>query len=124
MNSKKIPAPVLTTIFGAKGDLTRRKLIPALYNLYIGNHLPAKFAIFCVDYLATDIRAFKDDLLAGVNEFSRNGSTEKKKWLAFAAKLFNIQGDFQETGTFSDLKKTAADFDKQNGKRSTRVFYF
>jgi glucose-6-phosphate 1-dehydrogenase len=77
MISKKITTPVLITIFGAKGDLTRRKLIPALYNLNTGNHLPEIFTIYCVDYLATDEKVFKDDLLAGVNQFSRTGVAEK-----------------------------------------------
>ena len=114
----------MITIFGAKGDLTRRKLIPALYNLYTGNHLPETFAIYCVDFLATDEKVFKDDLLAGINQFSRNGIAEKIQWKEFAAKLYYLQGDFQEAGTFSSLKKRADDFDKQNGQRSARVFYF
>ena len=59
MNIKSKPIPVLITIFGAKGDLTRRKLIPALYNLFIGNHLPSLFAIYCIDYLATAETDFK-----------------------------------------------------------------
>ena len=124
MSGKKIQRPVLITIFGAKGDLTRRKLIPALFNLFTGHHLHEIFAIYCVDFVATAEGVFKDDLLAGVNEFSRNGIAEKKKWVEFAAKLFYIQGDFQETTTFSDLKKKADDFDKQNGQRGIRVFYF
>ena len=82
MTPKAHPAAI--TIFGAKGDLTRRKLIPALYNLYTDNHLPAAFAIYCVDFLAVEAAAFKNDLLEGVNEFSRNGRAEAKKWEEFA----------------------------------------
>jgi len=59
--------PAAITIFGAKGDLTKRKLIPALYNLYADNHLPPAFAIYCVDFLAVDETAFKNDLLEGIN---------------------------------------------------------
>ena len=124
MKKKKIPPPVLITIFGAKGDLTRRKLIPALYNLYTGNHLPEIFAIYCVDFLESDETDFKNDLLAGINEFSRNGIAEKIKWKEFAAKLFYIQGDFQEEDTFLNLKQSADDFDKQKGQKCSRIFYF
>jgi len=124
MNQKKIKLPVLITIFGAKGDLTRRKLIPALYNLFISNYLPPVFAIYCVDYLATDETAFKNDLLAGINEFSRNGIAEENKWKEFAAKLFYIQGDFQDAATFLGLKKSTQNFDKQNKQRGSRIFYF
>ena len=124
MATKSKPIPVLITIFGAKGDLTRRKLIPALYNLFIENHLPSLFVIFCIDYLATAETEFKKDLLAGVNEFSRSGKAEETKWNEFAAKLFYIQGDFQKAKTFSILRDAADDFDKKNKLRGTRLFYF
>ena len=80
MKEKKVPIPALITIFGAKGDLTRRKLIPALYNLYTANHLPQTFAIYCIDYLASDLKDFKCELLAGINLFSRNGKAQQKQW--------------------------------------------
>jgi glucose-6-phosphate 1-dehydrogenase len=124
MATKSKPLPVLITIFGAKGDLTRRKLIPALYNLFIGNHLPAIFAIYCIDYLATAETDFKKDLLAGLNEFSRSGIAEETKWSEFSAKLFYIQGDFQKAKTFTILNDAANNFDKLNKQRGTRLFYF
>ena len=66
MKEKKVPIPALINIFGTKGDLTRRKLVPALYHLYIANHLPQTFAIYCIDYLASDVKDFKGELLAGI----------------------------------------------------------
>src|SRR6187431_2805618 len=124
MKQKKLPPPVLITIFGAKGDLTRRKLIPALYNLYTGGHLPRIFAIYCVDYLESDETDFKNNLLAGINEFSRNGIAEEIKWKEFAAKLFYIQGDLQVDDTFLNLKQSAVYFEKQIGQKCSRIFYF
>ena len=124
MNSKKNHLPALIVIFGAKGDLTRRKLIPALYNLYADKHLPEIFTIYCVDYVVNEETFFKNDLLKGINEFSRNGIAEEIKWNEFASKLFYIQGDFHEAGTFSSLKEKANNFDNQNGQRTTRIFYF
>lgn len=116
--------PAAITIFGAKGDLTKRKLIPALYNLYTGNHLPALFTIYCVDYLPDDEAEFKKELLAGINEFSRNGMADEQKWNEFAAKLFYIQGDFLKAATYSDLKERLDAFEKQNKEKGTRMFYF
>lgn len=124
MVQKKPQPPVSITIFGAKGDLTRRKLIPALYNLYISDHLPPVFSIYCIDFLAIEEELFKADLLAGVNEFSRTGVAEPVKWNEFAARLFYVQGDFQEAGTFLRLKERIEGFDKQNSVRTSRVFYF
>src|ERR1700685_3806417 len=107
MNKKKVLPPVLFTIFGAKGDLTRRKLIPALYNLFTGAHLPSIFSIYCIDFLTTDENVFKNDLLAGINEFSRNGVAEESKWKEFTARLFYIQGDFQDPKMYGVLKTSA-----------------
>src|SRR5450432_2446543 len=121
---EKIIYPVAITIFGAKGDLTHRKLIPALYNLFIGDHLPPGFVIFCVDYLAVNDGDFKKDLLAGINEFSRSGRADEKKWNEFSGKLFYIQGDFLKIETFSSLKQKLDCFDKQNKKRGIRLFYY
>ena len=124
MNEKKVPLPALITIFGAKGDLTRRKLVPALYNLYTANHLPQTFGIYCIDYLESDENEFKNELLAGINEFSRNGAAQQKQWEQFSAKIFYIRGDFQKTETFGKLKERAASFDMQNKQRGIRLFYF
>ncbi|PSL46709.1 glucose-6-phosphate 1-dehydrogenase [Chitinophaga niastensis] len=121
-NGKVYPAAI--TIFGAKGDLTKRKLIPALYNLFTDNHLPPVFTIYCVDYLEVDEVAFKDDLLAGINEFSRNGIADEKKWNDFAARLSYIQGDFLKADTYLCLKGKLDAFEKQNKQNSTRIFYF
>ncbi|CAL1517131.1 glucose-6-phosphate dehydrogenase [Chitinophaga sp. MM2321] len=121
-NGKTYPAAI--TIFGAKGDLTRRKLIPALYNLYIGDHLPPVFCIYCVDYLAADQDAFRKELLDGVNEFSRSGKADPKKWAAFAAQVFYLQGDFMKASTYSTLKDQLEAFEAASGQRGTRLFYF
>ncbi len=124
INKKKPTVPVLFTIFGAKGDLTKRKLIPALYNLFIGGHLPGIFSIYCIDYLTADEISFKHDLLEGINEFSRNGIAEETKWKEFSSKIIYSQGDFQKDETFGILKEKADDFDKQNKIRAKRIFYF
>src|SRR5882757_6913755 len=95
--------PAAITIFGAKGDLTKRKLIPALYNLYADSHLPEVFSIYCVDFLAVDMMAFKNDLLEGINAFSRSGKADAAKWDKFAANITYIQGDFNKRETFTAL---------------------
>src|SRR5436190_2244319 len=112
------------TIFGAKGDLTRRKLIPAFYNLFLGNHLPAISTIICVDFMAIDENEFKNDLLLGVNEFSRSGKADSHTWSAFAARLQYIMGDFKKEETFINLKAKLDVFDANNKIRGIRMFYF
>jgi glucose-6-phosphate 1-dehydrogenase len=119
---KSNPASII--IFGAKGDLTHRKLIPAIYNLYIANRLPSSFSLVCVDFLPASDEDFRNYLLGGVNEFSRNGKADEKKWNEFSARIFYIQGDFLKLDTFVGLKKKLDSSDKENKQRGTRLFYY
>jgi len=121
--SRKI-YPSAITIFGAKGDLTKRKLIPALYNLYADNHLPPIFSIFCVDFLSVDETEFRNDLLEGVNEFSRNGKADAEKWASFSARINYIQGDFMKEETYTTLKDKIKNFEEREQQRGVRMFYF
>jgi glucose-6-phosphate 1-dehydrogenase len=123
MKEKKLNSAAIT-IFGAKGDLTHRKLIPAIYNLYIGNHLPPLFILICVDFLPASDEEFKKYLLEGVNEFSRSGKAEEKKWNEFTGKISYVQGDFTKTDTFVAVGKKIDSFDKENKQRATRMFYY
>jgi len=116
--------PAAITIFGAKGDLTHRKLIPALYNLFIDGHLPVSFSIFCVDFLPVRDDVYKNELLGGVNEFSRSGKADETTWREFSNSVFYVQGDFQKAETYAELKQRLAVFDQHNGGRATRIFYF
>jgi glucose-6-phosphate 1-dehydrogenase len=123
MKQKKAQ-PSSIVIFGAKGDLTRRKLIPALYNLFLGNYLPEAFTVTCVDYLTVVEADFKNDLMAGVSEFSRNGKADEAVWMQFASKLHYIQGDFLKVETFIALKESLTQFDQKNNQRAIRMFYY
>ncbi|WP_431210865.1 hypothetical protein ACQ86N_33650 [Puia sp. P3] len=90
MSRKIFPSAI--TIFGAKGDLTKRKLIPALFNLYVDDHLPPIFSIFCVDFVTVDEGEYRNYLLEGVDEFSRKGKADREKWASFAARVNYVQG--------------------------------
>lgn len=121
MSRKIFPSAI--TIFGAKGDLTKRKLIPALFNLYADNHLPPIFSIFCVDFVAVDETDYRNDLLAGVNEFSRNGKADPVKWAAFAARVSYVQGDFMTKETYESVKEKINSFEEREQQRGVRMFY-
>ena len=123
MKQKKV-VPASITIFGAKGDLTWRKLIPAFYNLFIDHHLPPTFSIFCVDFLTVDINAYRSWLLEGVNSFSRTGRADAQKWTEFANHINYVQGDFQKKETYDALKDNITKFEDKNKERGVRMFYF
>ncbi|MEO5685698.1 MAG: glucose-6-phosphate dehydrogenase [Chitinophagaceae bacterium] len=123
MKEKKLH-PSSIVIFGAKGDLTRRKLIPALYNLFLSNHLPDIFNILCVDYLPVKQEEFTNDLLAGVNAFSRTGKADEAVWVKFAARVQYLQGDFMNTETYTVLKKQLQGFENLHPRQGIRMFYY
>ncbi|HXB96338.1 MAG TPA: glucose-6-phosphate dehydrogenase, partial [Puia sp.] len=124
MAKQKKVLPAAITIFGAKGDLTKRKLIPAFYNLFIARHLPAEFQLFCVDFLAVDEDGYRDYLREGVDEFSRTGKADPAKWAEFAGRISYIQGDFMKGDTYEALKDKIKKFEDKKKTRGVRMFYF
>jgi glucose-6-phosphate 1-dehydrogenase len=116
--------PSSIVIFGAKGDLTRRKLIPALFNLFSGGHLPDVFNIICVDYLPVAQADYLADLLAGINEFSRSGKAAPDVWTKFSARVQYLQGDFMNPDTFVALQQTIVSLESKHPGQGTRVFYY
>jgi glucose-6-phosphate 1-dehydrogenase len=119
----KLP-PVVLVIFGAAGDLTWRKLVPALYNLFIDKLLSEKFAIFGVDAKPVGLKSWRKRLLDGVDQFSRRGKADPAQWKTFATHLVScLSGDFNETATFESLAKTLNTQDKTWGEHAERVFY-
>src|SRR2546426_8695537 len=89
----KRPHGCVLTIFGASGDLTRRKLIPALYNLALEKRLPERFAV--VGYARSEIshEEFSKKMREAVSEFSRTGLKDESVWQQFAANLDYVAGN-------------------------------
>jgi glucose-6-phosphate 1-dehydrogenase len=98
------------TIFGASGDLTKRKLIPALYNLARENRLPERFAV--VGYARSEMthEVFREKMREAVGEFSRTGLDEAV-WKKFAFTLYFIPGSYDEPAGYQSLKAFLDNFD-------------
>jgi glucose-6-phosphate 1-dehydrogenase len=73
-----INQPASIVIFGGTGDLAKRKLIPAFYNLFISKNMPNNFRIILIGRKDEKIEVFRKWLLEGVNEFSRTGKANPK----------------------------------------------
>ncbi len=120
-NSIALPAAIV--IFGGTGDLTKRKLIPALYNLFLSKHLPEKFTILLLGRNEDKDEQFKKDLFDGIAAFSRNGKPDDNNWKIFSSTIFYQQGNFLDNSTFVTLKERLDAFDKKNKQRCMRTFY-
>ena len=124
MNDKpKIP-PTILVIFGAAGDLTWRKLIPALYDLSLDKLLPEKFAIVGVDGKTTSTDKWREHLQEGINQFSRHGKADSSDWKEFSSHLIDcVTGDFKKEATFDSLAKVMKEQEKSLGEKTEGVFY-
>jgi glucose-6-phosphate 1-dehydrogenase len=122
LSQTKKPHSCVLTIFGASGDLTKRKLIPALYNLALEKRLPERFAV--VGYARSEMShdAFREKMREGIGEFSRTG-VDESVWQQFASTLYYISGDYQEPEGYQSLKDFIDGFDRGNRVLPIRVFY-
>ena len=115
--------PTIITIFGGSGDLTWRKLIPALYNLYLDGWLNEKFSIVCMGRTEMKEGEFVKKLQEGVDKFSRSGKTVADKWTAFSKYIVYKTGDFTNKGTFTAIKKDVNTFEKEAAETVNKIFY-
>ena len=95
-------SPTIFVVFGAQGDLTKRTLIPALYNLALSHHLPQEFAILGVDVVPINTEDFREKISRDIQELSsRPIDPTIKKWLL--DRLHYLPGDFRDPHTYERL---------------------
>jgi len=124
MYDTQSPSSVSIVIFGATSDLAWRKLIPALYNLYLDRQLPEKFAIFGMNRRSVQLDEWHSHMLDGINHFSRRGKADPKQWESFVKHLSLCKpGKYDESVTYENLGKALNDNDKTWNEKATRVFY-
>jgi glucose-6-phosphate 1-dehydrogenase len=119
----KKPHACIVVIFGASGDLTKRKLIPALYNLALEKRLPERFAV--VGYARSDMTddAFREKMREAVKEFSRTGLKDEEAWSRFANTLYYVRGGYDGDDGFQKLKEFVDGFDRGSRILPARVMY-
>ena len=123
MISDTRPESAAIVIFGAAGDLTWRKLTPALYSLYCDQWLPEQFVILGVDRKAMSHAEFRQHLREGVDQFSRRGKAEDEAWADFAKHLSFVAADFSDSKAFSALADRLSTLDKDWNTEANRIFY-
>jgi glucose-6-phosphate 1-dehydrogenase len=114
--------PCVVVVFGATGDLTRRKLMPALYNLAAGGHLPETFAVVGCARRGWERGEFATRMREGVREFSHSPLADAA-WSWFEPRLEFVSGDFKDAATYARLATTLAGIDGALGTAGNRLFY-
>ncbi len=109
-------------IFGAAGDLTKRKLIPALYNLKEGDLLSDSFAVIGVARAELNDEEFRQRLRDDMKEFATN-KVDEKVWTWLEERLYYLSGDFKDDQTFTRLKELLEKIDKERQAQGNYFFY-
>src|SRR5271170_7533588 len=114
--------PFAMVIFGAGGDLTKRKLMPALYNLYQGKLLPDEFAIIGISIESYSDDEFRQYMTKDIAEYSEK-SVDLSLWEEFVKHLYYLRGDFNDADLFAKLGETLVRLEKEAGTAGNVLFY-
>ena len=123
--SPRRPAPATITIFGASGDLTKRLIMPALYNLVRADKLPDEFAILGIDHNDQTTQVWRQNLTETIQGFARERGREaidERAWSWLVGRMHYMRGDFTKPETFAQLGKLLADQQKGQGAANA-LFY-
>jgi glucose-6-phosphate 1-dehydrogenase len=114
--------PCIMVIFGAAGDLTRRKLIPALYNLAKAQLLSREFAILGVSHNKMSDDEFRKNITDDIKHYAGNDiDADVSEW--FTRRLYYATAEFDDTSLYSQLKTTLEKLDKEHSTHGNYFFY-
>ena len=118
---EQVPDPCVLVIFGASGDLTRRKLVPAIWHLDRQGRLPGAFALIGVARREMDDVSFREQMRQALQEFV--GQLDQTAVDTFLDKLFYVRGDLNDDSTYEQLRARLEELDAQRGTGGNRCFY-
>ena len=123
MPAERIAEPCTMVIFGASGDLTKRKLVPALYNIARDRLLPAGFSVVGFARRPWSDDQFRQEMLDGVNEHSRSRPADPGLWSDFASGLYFHQGDFGDADAYRRLAMRLTRIETERATYGNHIFY-
>lgn len=121
--SSRFVNPCILVIFGATGDLTARKLFPAIYNLTREGQLPSQFAVVAFARRDKTNEQFRQEMHDAINEFSRVKPIDESIWNAFKEVVFYHRSEFHEDEGYENLAKLLNELDVKFGTKGNRAFY-
>ncbi|NEP04418.1 MAG: glucose-6-phosphate dehydrogenase [Okeania sp. SIO2G4] len=122
LQQDRVPEPQILIIFGASGDLTQRKLVPALYQMKLERRLPPELTIVGVARREWSHDYFREQMRTGVEEFG-GGLQSEELWNDFAKGIFYSPGNIDKPEDYQKLKEFLSQLDEERGTRGNRVFY-
>jgi glucose-6-phosphate 1-dehydrogenase len=113
----------VVVIFGASGDLTKRKLVPAFYSLACEDHMPTNFHILGVARSELTDEAFHERLYEGMHQYGRFKPSQEEHWPLFSERVSYLAGGYDDPATYRALEKRLAEIDAQHDTSGNRLFY-
>ena len=120
--TRQIPESCSIIIFGATGDLTHRKLIPALYNLSLNNELPKVLKVIGFARRDKTDQSWQEELQKSNSKNSRSGH-DSKAWGKFVSSFSYHRGDLNDPESYKTLSKHLDEIESENGTNHNRLFY-
>jgi len=123
LDGQGLPAgPCTMVIFGSSGDLAKRMLIPAIYNLARSKLLPDQFAVVGVSIEPFSSEEFRHRATENMREFSA-GSVNQDSWAWLVNRMYYVAGDFRDAGLYAKLNETLEQVEKDAGTEGNCLFY-
>ena len=119
----RTPAPATIVIFGASGDLTRRKLMPALYSLALQQLLPPEMAIVGLSQSEWDDDQFREQMRVAVATHGGHDTLDADIWRAFARRLFYLSASFDDPDAYDGLRAQLEHLRRNDAGLGNRLFY-
>ena len=117
------PAPAnVLVIFGAGGDLTKRKLIPALFHLSAANMLPADFAMVGIDRLELDSDSYRKQIDNEIEQFVGEDFS-RELWDKLLQRIYYVKGDFKDPASYAALNEMLQQVDREQQTPGNYLFY-
>ena len=116
------PQPCTLVIFGGSGDLARRKLVPAVYNLLLDGVLPANCAILATGRTPLSDKEFRKIAREGIAQYSRQ-KVKEDIWKDFEQRLFYVAGSIDDAQAYQDLRKRLEQIEADLKLSGNRIFY-
>ncbi len=114
---------VCFVLFGAGGDLSWRLIVPALFNLYLDNHLPERMLLLGVDRGEFDDASLAEHWRQGVANNSRRGEPDPECWNQFASRIRYLRGDLTQGDVFQELARRITEQEKEWDVKAEHVYY-
>jgi glucose-6-phosphate 1-dehydrogenase len=116
------PQPCTIVIFGGSGDLSRRKLLPALYNLFLDGVLPDNYAVVGTGRTPLSDDDFRKVAREGVTKYSRQ-PLKDSVWPDFERRLFFVAGALNQPQSYLDIRARLVDIETKFNLPANRIFY-